>query len=177
MNLVIREPEYGDENAFLEMTQASQHFHKPWINAPLSHAEFINYIDRHRQSNYKSYLLVDDEKKDIIGVFNLSEIVRGCFQNAYLGFYASAVYAGTGLMSAGLQLVLKTAFTQLGLHRLEANIQPDNIRSIQLVRASGFRKEGFSQKYLKINEDWRDHERWAITFEDWGKKEKDLKKG
>ena len=69
-------------------------------------------------------------------------------------------------MSAGLKLVLKKAFEELDLHRLEANIQPDNFRSINLVKNNGFKKEGFSPRYLKINGEWRDHERWAITHED-----------
>jgi ribosomal-protein-alanine N-acetyltransferase len=69
-------------------------------------------------------------------------------------------------MSAGLELVLGRAFGELELHRLEANIQPKNRRSIELVRRAGFRCEGLSPRYLKIAGRWRDHERWAITVED-----------
>jgi ribosomal-protein-alanine N-acetyltransferase len=65
-------------------------------------------------------------------------------------------------MREGLQSVLKHAFRTLKLHRLEANIQPANAASIALVRACGFRKEGFSPKYLKVYGRWRDHERWAV---------------
>jgi ribosomal-protein-alanine N-acetyltransferase len=53
------------------------------------------------------------------------------------------------------------------LHRLEANIQPGNLSSIGLVRSLGFKKEGFSEKYLQINGEWMDHERWAILVENW----------
>ena len=83
-----------------------------------------------------------------------------------LGYYALAPHAGKGLMSAGLELVLTRAFGELALHRLEANIQPKNRRSIELVRRAGFRCEGLSPRYLKIAGRWRDHERWAITVED-----------
>jgi RimJ/RimL family protein N-acetyltransferase len=69
-------------------------------------------------------------------------------------------------MSSGLKLVLNEFFNEMKLHRLEANIQPENIRSINLVKNNGFRKEGYSPCYLKINNEWRDHERWAITLED-----------
>jgi ribosomal-protein-alanine N-acetyltransferase len=65
-------------------------------------------------------------------------------------------------MREGLQQVVRLAFTTLKLHRLEANIQPENLRSVSLARACGFKKEGYSPRYLKIRGRWRDHERWAI---------------
>jgi RimJ/RimL family protein N-acetyltransferase len=100
-------------------------------------------------------------------VINLSEIVRGSFQSAYMGYYALAPHAGKGFMSAGLTLVIERAFGELSLHRLEANIQPKNRRSVELVQRAGFRCEGLSLRYLRIAGRWRDHERWAITTEDY----------
>ncbi len=70
-------------------------------------------------------------------------------------------------VEALLSINFMKAFEELGLHRLEANIQPDNLKSINLVKNNGFKKEGVSPRYLKINGEWRDHERWAITYEDW----------
>src|SRR5262249_54230743 len=103
----------------------------------------------------------------ILAVVNVSEIVRAAFQSAYLGYYAFRPHAGQGYMTEGLALVLRHAFRSLGLHRLEANIQPGNHPSRALVRGLGFRKEGFSPRYLKIGGRWRDHERWAIVREAW----------
>jgi ribosomal-protein-alanine N-acetyltransferase len=70
-------------------------------------------------------------------------------------------------MRTGLGLVLDEAFGSLGLHRVEANIQPENQASIRLVQKCGFRREGFSPRYLKIVGQWRDHERWALLTEEW----------
>ena len=109
----------------------------------------------------------------IIGAINLSQIFRGGFQNAYLGYYIGAPYAGRGYMTEALRLMLRYAFGELMLHRLEANIQPRNHPSIALVKRAGFSREGFSRRYLKICGRWRDHERWAIIAEDWKAMRKD----
>lgn len=164
-DIFLRQPEPEDEEAFLSATQKSQALHQPWVKPPLTPQEFADYIQRYRLPDQKSYLLC--QSGHILGVFNISEIVRGLFQNAFLGFYAMADYAGKGWMSAGLKLVLEKAFRELALHRLEANIQPENTSSIRLVRKQGFRYEGFSPRYLKINNEWRGHEHWAITYEDY----------
>jgi ribosomal-protein-alanine N-acetyltransferase len=68
-------------------------------------------------------------------------------------------------MTDGLRRAVAHAFHSLGLHRLEANIQPDNVRSIALARRAGFVQEGYSRRFLYIEGAWRDHERWAIYDE------------
>jgi RimJ/RimL family protein N-acetyltransferase len=164
----IREPTLKDQSQFLSAMEKSQKLHDPWVKSPQTAQEFSDYIQRYQQNNQKSYVVYNDADS-IVGVFNVSEIVRGFFQSAYLGFYAVSDYAGQGYMSAGLKVVLQHVFEVLKLHRGEANIQPENARSIHLVKNNGFRKEGYSIGYLKINGEWRDHERWAITVEDWNK--------
>jgi len=106
-------------------------------------------------------------RREIAGVVNISEIVLGLFRSAYLGFYALQPHSGKGFMSEGIGLALDVAFGGLGLHRLEANVQPENRKSIRLLERLRFRKEGLSPKYLKIGGRWRDHERWALLSEDW----------
>lgn len=164
--LYIREPKQEDEKIFLAAMQNSKSLHHPWLKAPLTAQEFEDYLKRYQQPNQKSFLIFD-QSNNLVGVFNISEIVHGVFQNGFLGFYAVITFTGQGYMSQGLKLVLDKAFNELKLHRLEANIQPNNLSSINLVKSNGFRKEGFSPRYLKINDEWRDHERWAITYEDW----------
>ena len=101
-----------------------------------------------------------------MGVVNLSAIVAGMFQSAYLAYYGMVALAGHGLMTEVVQLATAHAFGVLGLHRLEANIQPGNSCSIALVKQLGFRLEGFSPRYLRIGGEWRDHERWALLADE-----------
>jgi len=102
-----------------------------------------------------------------VGAINVNEIVHGSFRSAYLGYYAFIPHAGQGYMSEALALTLCWVFRELHLHRVEANIQPSNQASRALVRRFGFRREGFSRRYLKVAGRWRDHERWALLAEDW----------
>jgi ribosomal-protein-alanine N-acetyltransferase len=101
---------------------------------------------------------------------NLSQIFYGPFCNAYLGYGLGAGFTGQGFMTEAIRLVLRFAFRDLKLHRVEANVQPGNDPSINVLRRTGFQQEGFSKKYLKVGGKWRDHERWAITREDWGRR-------
>ena len=98
----------------------------------------------------------------LVGYAEITNIVHCVFLSGYLGYYAFSGHERQGYMSEGLRLLARLAFSQLGLHRLEANIQPENTASIALVRSCGFRKEGYSPRYLKIRGRWRDHERWAL---------------
>ncbi|NED57511.1 GNAT family N-acetyltransferase, partial [Micromonospora aurantiaca] len=94
------------------------------------------------------------------GMVNINSIIRGRYQGASLGYAAFAPSAGQGYMTEGLAAALQHAFTELRLHRLEANIQPANRASLALVQRLGFRYEGLSPAYLYIDGSWQDHERW-----------------
>lgn len=165
MFVYLQTPAPRHEHEFLAAVVRSRRLHKSWVTAPSSSAEYRLYIkERQGPRNWKFF--VCNELGELGGVINVSEVVRGSFQSAYLGYYALTPHSGKGLMSAGLELVMSKAFGELQLHRLEANIQPKNQRSIDLVKRAGFRCEGLSPRYLKIAGRWRDHERWAITIED-----------
>ncbi len=147
--------------------RASRSFHKPWASAPTDDERFSAYLADARRPDFEALILCRHEDEAIIGFFNLSQIVRRGLQSAYLGYAAGKPFAGQGYMREGLELVLRHAFGALRLHRVEANIQPGNKASIALARGAGFRREGFSPRYLKIGGRWRDHERWAILAEEW----------
>jgi [ribosomal protein S5]-alanine N-acetyltransferase len=147
--------------------RASRELHRPWSSPPADLESWRALVARTRDDDFDLQLVCLRDGGAIVGYFVLSQIYRRSFQNAYLGYDGSAPYAGQGLMSEGMQLVLRHAFRAQRLHRVEANIQPGNARSRALAERAGFRLEGYSPRYLKIGGRWRDHERWAMTIEDW----------
>ena len=156
-------PRAGDTAEFLAAVRRSRRLHGRWAAPPGTPAAFREYLRRSRRPTQAAYFIRRRASGELVGVVNVSEIVRGNFHSAYLGYYAFAPHHGQGLMAEGLRLVIDDAFRRLKLHRLEANIQPGNRASRALVRGLGFRREGYSRRYLKIAGRWRDHERWAIT--------------
>ena len=162
----LRDLVYADREAFLEMVRESRELHRPWTYPPERPDQFDDLVSRTVRDDFKCLAAVLVENGELVGIFTISQIVRGYFQSAYLGYYASARYAGKGLMAEAMALVLDHAFGPLSLHRLEANIQPGNAPSIALARGAGFRLEGYSPRYLLIGGRWRDHERYAITADE-----------
>jgi ribosomal-protein-alanine N-acetyltransferase len=157
----------GDREEFLSLMRESRGFHRPWAAVPIDDARFDSYLADARKPDYEPLLVRRCEDDAIIGFFNISQITHGRLQSAYLGYAVGRRYAGQGYMREGIDLALRHAFVVLGLHRLEANIQPGNEASLALARSAGFRREGYSPRYLKISGRWRDHERWAILAEEW----------
>jgi ribosomal-protein-alanine N-acetyltransferase len=157
----------GDREEFLELMRASRAFHRPWAAVPVDDARYDAYLADSRKPDYEPLLVRRCEDDAILGFFNISQITDGSLHSAYLGYAVGSRFAGQGYMRDGIDLALRHAFVVLGLHRLEANIQPGNAASLALAQAAGFRREGFSPRYLKISGRWRDHERWAILVEEW----------
>jgi ribosomal-protein-alanine N-acetyltransferase len=161
--IVLRAPALSDQAEFVRAARASRALHRAWVHAPDTPLAFRVYVRRAAQPGSHAFLVCRRDSGAIVGAINISNVVMGLFRSAYLGYFAFAGHERQGLMREGLQAVVRHAFKQLKLHRLEANIQPGNARSIALVKACGFRKEGYSPRYLKIAGRWRDHERWAIV--------------
>jgi [ribosomal protein S5]-alanine N-acetyltransferase len=161
----IRPIRLEDEAEFLQRVRGSRGLHRPWSYPPATTKSFHELLGDGRANDARLVLCRNDDGA-IVGYFGLGQILYGSFRNAYLGYYALEPFAGRGYMREGLQLVLSYAFGDLRLHRVQASIQPENERSIALVRGAGFRREGLALRYLKIGGRWRDHEHWAITVED-----------
>ncbi|WP_028227262.1 GNAT family N-acetyltransferase [Paraburkholderia ferrariae] len=152
----------SDAHDLIAANRESQSYHHPWAASFTDQAGFDAWFARTLTGPAIGLVAREAESNDIVGVVNINEIVAGVFQSAYLGYYGMQRYAGRGYMTEALRAAIDYAFSDLGLHRLEANIQPGNEASIALVRRLGFQKEGFSPRYLRIDGEWRDHERWAL---------------
>jgi ribosomal-protein-alanine N-acetyltransferase len=163
----LERPSLRREAEYLGVARASRKLYRGFVTTAATPQEYREYLRRSRRSNQESFFVIANETNSLAGVINLNEIVRYAFCSAYLGYYAFVPHAGLGLMREGMTLVLAFAFGDLKLHRVEANIQPANRRSIELVRGLGFRFEGLAVRYLKICGRWRDHEHWALTAEEW----------
>ena len=166
--MALRILERGDRAEFLALATESRELHRPWTYPPERADQFEELYARSRRDDCVCLLACLREGGEMAGVLIISQIVRGAFQSAYLGYYAHQRHARNGLMREAMLQTVDHAFGHLGLHRLEANIQPDNRASIALARSAGFRLEGFSPRYLLIGGQWRDHERYAITADDRG---------
>lgn len=162
----LEKPGAAHRDEFLRAVKRSRKLHRNYAAPPASPQQYEDYLQALRSKRRAGYFVVT-AGGDIAGVVNVSEIVRGNFQSAYLGYYAFRPFAGQGVMHDGLSLVIDHCFRKLRLHRLEANIQPENAPSIALVQRLGFRLEGLSPRYLKVCGRWRDHERWALLVDDW----------
>lgn len=165
--VVLEPPSRRRAGEFLARVQESRRFHRGWVAPPDSVDAFSTYLKNVRGPSSRGFFLCLQESSALAGVVNVSQIARGNFQSAYLGFYLFQPFAGQGYMTAGLRLVLRVVFSEMKLHRVEANIQPDNPRSIALVKHLGFRLEGYSPRYLKVGGRWRDHERWTMLVDAW----------
>ncbi|MBE1490885.1 GNAT family N-acetyltransferase [Plantactinospora soyae] len=153
----------ADQDEFCALVQASSELHLPWMQLPATGEEFQVWMRRFDDGDARGFLVRVRETGAAAGMVNINSIIRGRYQGASLGYAAFAPSAGFGYMTEGLVATLQHAFTDLRLHRLEANIQPANKASLALVQRLGFRYEGLSPAYLYIDGGWRDHERWAIT--------------
>lgn len=150
--------------AYLQRNRAG---HAPW-NPPMAESLFTTDGQAERLAAAMRaetegtqigwWMFRRDGNGDVIGHARLSQISRGPFCSAMLGYAIDGAYEGQGLMREALEAVLADAFgPRVGLHRVQANARPENVRSLALLDRLGFRREGLALAYLFIDGDWRDH--------------------
>jgi ribosomal-protein-alanine N-acetyltransferase len=155
--VVIRHPAPEDAEAFVAAARRSRRLHGVWVQAPDTPEAFDAYLRRARRADQACFLVCRAADDEIAGAVNVSAIVRGSFQSAFLGYYAFTPHARKGYLREGLELTARYAFDALDLHRLEANVRPENVASVQLIRSLGFEPRSRSPRYLFLDGAWRDH--------------------
>ena len=113
------------------------------------------------------FLFSAEDPGRIEGHVHLFTFVRGAFQACTCGYALREDAEGKGLMTEGLRAAVEFAFGPLNMHRIMANVRPDNARSLRLLERLGFQREGFAPRYLLQNGEWRDHILTALTNDAW----------
>lgn len=110
--------------------------------------------------------LVMEYQGQVAGQLNVWGIARGSLGSATIGYWVSERFAGKGITPTSVALATDLCFTELGLHRMEICIRPENTASLRVVEKLGFRYEGYRRRFIHINGDWRDHYAFALVRED-----------
>ncbi|CAM4467138.1 ribosomal-protein-alanine N-acetyltransferase [Paenibacillus endophyticus] len=163
-----------DSEQLHAIRQRNYYFFKPF--EPIRPDEYFTLEEQRRiiQAGIKGaeedrnyvFGVFEKQSESLMGRIELSGVVRGPFQNASLGFFMDEVHNGKGYMTEAIGLVLEYAFSEVGLHRIQAGVMPRNLASVRVLEKAGFRYEGLAKRYLKINGEWEDHALYAITTED-----------
>lgn len=165
-DVVLRRPTAADADEFLRCVEASAERHRDLVEPPSSRRAFDAYLRRISQPASDGFLVRTARLGRLVGVVNVNGVTRGGLQSATLGYYRLSGAGPADAMTDAVGCVVAYCFADLHLHRVEANVQPQNEASRAILRAVGFRQEGFSEAYLRIAGHWRDHERWAIVNPD-----------
>ena len=136
--------------------------HLPWIAPPIDESGFVAWHHTSLTGPHVNLVARETATSALVGVVSLENIVAGAFLSADLSYYGMVETGGRGLMTGALRLALRHGFHQLGLHRIEAAVRPENAPSARLLQRLGFRLEGVSPEYLWVDGAWRDHDRYAL---------------
>ena len=102
----------------------------------------------------------------LVGQITVSNIVRGAYNGGQVGYWVDSAFAGRGITPTALALVTDHCFGPVGLHRVEADVRPENTASRRMLAKLGFREEGLHLRFLSIGGQYRDHISYALTTED-----------
>lgn len=169
--VVLRPPRARDFREWAALRSESRGFLEPW-EPRWARDEFEPAAWRQRMRRYRTdaargigitFFVLDNASGRLAGGITAGNIRHGASQSANIGYWMGERYAGRGLMSEALALVVEHCFGTLRLHRLEAACIPDNNRSVRVLEKAGFRREGLLRSYLKINGVWQDHYLYALV--------------
>jgi ribosomal-protein-alanine N-acetyltransferase len=176
--LVLRPPRPNDVPEMRRALRSNAAHLRPWSVAPgpgedpASLASVSRAVLQHRREwkRGQTFVLViaprEDERR-VVGRVALGGVLRGAFQNAYLGYWIDQQQQGRGLTTEAVCAATGFAFSAAGLHRIQAAVMPRNGASLRVLEKVGFRREGVAERYLCIAGQWEDHLLYAITAEEW----------
>ncbi len=176
--LALRLPRPNDVAEMRRAMRKNDAHLRPWSVAPAagedpaSLAAVSAAVLRHRREwkrgqAFVMLILPRGDDRVVIGRIALGGVLRGAFQNAYLGYWLDEEHQGRGLMTEAVRAATSFAFTAAGLHRLQAAVMPSNQASLRVLDKVGYRREGLAERYLCIAGKWEDHLLFAATVEDW----------
>lgn len=175
--VILRGPQAKDYDAWRELRKSSRQFLKPyeprWTEADLNRRAFRTRLwrgrDEARNGTDFSFLIFERAAAGevLVGGLTVSNIRRRAAQFGTLGYWMGEQFAGRGLMSEAVSVLLPYYFDTLGLHRLHAAFLPHNTASRRVLEKNGFYEEGFAEHYLQIDGKWADHVLFALTRERW----------
>jgi len=174
-NVLLRLPQMRDYEAWYELRRASRDFLKPfeprWSEADLARRVYTHRVRRARQealdgTDYSFFIfLPDGGKEELVGGITLSNVRRRAAQFVNLGYWMGQSYAGKGIMTEAVSVVVPFVFDTLDLHRIHAAFLPGNTASRRVLEKNGFVEEGFAKHYLQIDGRWEDHVLFGLTRE------------
>ena len=167
----LRAPELRDYQEWADVREASRNFLTPWeptwaqdeTSRGSYRYKLRRYTEDARDDKAHALFVFRESDDALVGGVTLSNIRRGVAQTASLGYWAGQMHTGNGYITAAVRAVVRYAFEDLDLHRVEAACQPDNTPSRRVLKKCGFTQEGIARAYLKINGQWRDHLLFGIV--------------
>lgn len=175
--VMLRSLNVNDFDAFSEVRTRNGRWLTDWepLRPSVSGDPAVNYDafarrceirDRERGAGnaYTFGIFVDSL---LCGEINLNAVTRGSMQSATIGYWIDKSKAGHGYIPEAVVVLMRYAFEQLRLHRLEICIIPRNANSLRVVEKLGWRHEGRAERFLEINGVWEDHDRFGFTAEEW----------
>ncbi len=175
----VRPLRVRDASTWSELRLRNERWLSPWEGRPPTTPD-SPWAERHSPAAYTAMLRVLRREakagrclpfavtldRQLVGQITVSNLVRGAFLSGTVGYWVDRDVAGRGVIPTALALVVDHCLTTVGLHRVEANIRPENAASLRVVAKVGFRAEGERLRYLFIDDAWRDHLGFAVTVED-----------
>jgi [ribosomal protein S5]-alanine N-acetyltransferase len=162
-----------DASAWREVRSRNARWLRPWEatlplaehDAPTTYASMVRRLRAEaREGRSLPFALVVDGA--FAGQVTVGGISRGSLLSAYIGYWIDERCAGRGIMPTAVALTTDHCFREVGLHRVEINIRPENAASLRVVEKLGFRQEGIRERYLHIDGDWRDHLTFALCADE-----------